>query len=221
MLEFFHSILHQVLSFFRKSKLFAFNVRVFVQKSCQHATRNVLPTAEAPPSCSKPHSKQIEMKSNYLMLPALTRSISTSYSITKNTTRKGCSTNQCICCNILTFCIPVTWICNGSKSRSALSGRVDLGARQVWGKLGNLLGLLSPAPSDISEFCACGELEASRCLLTCCHRVGEAGLKSTVSVSLRLVHKIMRAIGQVLWLFTCWTFEVSFVVCTDSFVGST
>ena len=35
---------------------------------------------------------------------------------------------------------------------TALSGRVDLGARQVWGKLGNLLGLLSPTPSDVSEF---------------------------------------------------------------------
>ena len=31
----------------------------------------------------------------------------------------------------------------------------------------------------------------------------------------------MRAIGQVLWLFNCWTFRVSFVVYTDSFVGST
>ena len=30
----------------------------------------------------------------------------------------------------------------------------------------------------------------------------------------------MRAICQVLWLFNCWTFQVSFVVCTDSFVGS-
>ena len=49
---------------------------------------------------------------------------------------------------------------------TALSGRVDLGARQVWGKLGNLLGLLSPAPSDVSEFCARGEPEASRCSLT-------------------------------------------------------
>ena len=37
---------------------------------------------------------------------------------------------------------------------TALSGRVDLGARQVWGKLGNLLGLLSPAPSDVSGPCA-------------------------------------------------------------------
>ena len=53
---------------------------------------------------------------------------------------------------------------------TALSGRVDLGARQVWGKLGNLLvGLLSPAPSDVSEVCTRGEPEASRCLLTCCH----------------------------------------------------
>ena len=52
---------------------------------------------------------------------------------------------------------------------TALSKRVDLGARRVWGRLGNLLGLLSPAPSDVSEFCACGEPEASRCLLTCCH----------------------------------------------------
>ena len=34
------------------------------------------------------------------------------------------------------------------------------------------------------------------------------------------VHEIMRAICQVLWLFNCWTFQVSFVVCTDSFVGS-
>ena len=105
---------------------------------------------------------------------------------------------------------------------TALSGRVDFGARRVWGKLGNLLGLLSPAPSDISEFCARGEPEASRCSLTsCCHRAGEVGLKSTVSVSLHLVHKIMRAICQVLWLFNCWTFQVSFVICTDSFVGST
>ena len=63
---------------------------------------------------------------------------------------------------------------------TALSGRVDLGARQVWGNLGNLLGLLSPAPSDVSEFCVRGEPEASRCSLTCCHRAGEAGLKSTV-----------------------------------------
>ena len=30
----------------------------------------------------------------------------------------------------------------------------------------------------------------------------------------------MRAIGQVLWLFDCWTFRVSFVIYTDSFVGS-
>ena len=49
---------------------------------------------------------------------------------------------------------------------TALSGRVSLGARQVWGKLGNLLGLLSPAPSDVSEFCASGEPEASRCSIT-------------------------------------------------------
>ena len=36
---------------------------------------------------------------------------------------------------------------------TALSGRVDLGAGyRVWGKLGNLLGLLSPAPCDVSEF---------------------------------------------------------------------
>ena len=35
---------------------------------------------------------------------------------------------------------------------TTLSGRVNLGARRVWGKLGNLLGLLSPAPSDVSEF---------------------------------------------------------------------
>ena len=63
-------------------------------------------------------------------------------------------------------------------------GGWTLGARQVWGKLGNLLGLLSPAPSDVSEFCARGEPEASRRLLTCCHRAGEAGLKSTVSISL-------------------------------------
>ena len=63
---------------------------------------------------------------------------------------------------------------------TALSERVDLEARRVWGKLGNLLGLLSPAPSDVSEFCACGEPEASQCSLTCCHRAGEAGLKSTV-----------------------------------------
>ena len=104
---------------------------------------------------------------------------------------------------------------------TALSGRVDLGTRQVWGKLGNLLGLLSPAPSDVSEFWARGEPEASRCSLTCCHRAGEAGLKSTVSILLRSVHEIMRAIGEVLWLFNCWTFRVSFVVCTDSFVGST
>ena len=46
-------------------------------------------------------------------------------------------------------------------------------------------------------------------------------LKSTVLISLRSVHKIMRVIDQVLWLFNCWTFRVSFVVCTDSFVGST
>ena len=88
---------------------------------------------------------------------------------------------------------------------TALSGRVDLGARRVWGKLGNLLGLLSPAPSDVSEFCTRGELEASQCSLTCCHRAGEAGL------SLRFgfrVHEIMRAIDQVLWLFNCWTFQV-------------
>ena len=59
---------------------------------------------------------------------------------------------------------------------TALSGRVVLGAsRRVWGKLGNLLGLLSPAPSDVSEFCVRGEPEASRCSLTCCHRAGEAG----------------------------------------------
>ena len=56
----------------------------------------------------------------------------------------------------------------------ALSGRVVLGARRVWGKLGNLLGLLSPAPSDVSEFWARGEPEASRHSLTCCHRAGEA-----------------------------------------------
>ena len=31
----------------------------------------------------------------------------------------------------------------------------------------------------------------------------------------------MRAIDQVLWLFNCWTFQVSFVVCSGSFVGST
>ena len=62
---------------------------------------------------------------------------------------------------------------------TALSGRMVLGARRVWGKLGNLLGLLSPAPSDVSEFCTCGEPKAS------------------------------------------WAFQVSFVVCTDSFVGST
>ena len=103
----------------------------------------------------------------------------------------------------------------------ALSGRVDLGARRVWGKLGNLLGLLSPAPSDISEFCAHGEPEASRCLLTCCQRAGEAGLKSMFLVSLGSVHEIMRAVCQVLWLFNCWTFQVSFVICTDFFVGST
>ena len=66
-----------------------------------------------------------------------------------------------------------------------------------------------------------GEPEASRRLLTCCHRAGEAGLKSMVSISLRSVHEIMRAIGQVLWLFNCWTFWVSFVVYTDSFVRST
>ena len=30
----------------------------------------------------------------------------------------------------------------------------------------------------------------------------------------------MRVICQVLWLFNCWTFQVSFVVCADSFVGS-
>ena len=41
---------------------------------------------------------------------------------------------------------------------TALSGRVDLGARRVWGKLGNILGLLSPTPSDVSEFCVHGEL---------------------------------------------------------------
>ena len=104
---------------------------------------------------------------------------------------------------------------------TALSGRVSLGARQVWGKQGNLLGLLSPAPSDVSEFCARGEPEASRCSLTSCHRAGEAGLKSTVLISLCSVHKIMRAIFQFLWLFNCWTFQVSFVICTDSFVGST
>ena len=119
------------------------------------------------------------------------------------------------------------WLAAGSIRKAdrlvtALSGRVDLGARRVWGKLGNLLGLLSPAPSsDISEFCARGEPEASRCLLTCCHRAGETGLKSTFLVSLRSVHEIMRAVCQVLWLFNCWTFQVSFVVCTDSFVGST
>ena len=33
-----------------------------------------------------------------------------------------------------------------------------------------------------------------------------------VLVSLRSVHEIMRAICQVLWLFNCWTFQVSFVV---------
>ena len=36
-------------------------------------------------------------------------------------------------------------------------------------------------------------------------------LKSTFLVLLRSVHKIMRAVCQVLWLFNCWTFEVSFV----------
>ena len=51
--------------------------------------------------------------------------------------------------------------------------------------------------------------------------MGCTPLKSTVWILLRLVHKIMRAIGQVLWLFNCWTFRVSFVVYTDSFVGST
>ena len=72
---------------------------------------------------------------------------------------------------------------------------LDLGARRVLGELGNLLGLLSPAPSDVtSEFCARGEPEASRCSLTCCHKAGEAGLKSTVLVSLCSVHEIMRAI---------------------------
>ena len=40
-------------------------------------------------------------------------------------------------------------------AKTALSGRVDLGARRVWGKLGNLLGLLSPAPSDVSVSFAC------------------------------------------------------------------
>ena len=78
-----------------------------------------------------------------------------------------------------------------------------------------------PTPSDVSEFCTCGEPEASRCLLTSCHRVGEAGLKSTVLISLRSVHKIMRVICQFLWLFNCWAFQVSFVICTDSFIGST
>ena len=50
--------------------------------------------------------------------------------------------------------------------------------------------------------------------------MGCTPLKSTVSVLLCSVHEIMRAIGQVLWLFNCWTFQVSFLVCTDSFVGS-
>ena len=49
------------------------------------------------------------------------------------------------------------------------------------------------------------------------HRAGEAGLKSMVSISLLSVHEIMRAISNVLWLFNCWTFQVSFVVCTNSF----
>ena len=51
--------------------------------------------------------------------------------------------------------------------------------------------------------------------------MGCTPLKSTVLVSLPSVHEIMRVISQVLWLFNCWTFQVSFVVCTDSFVGST
>ena len=71
---------------------------------------------------------------------------------------------------------------------TALSGRVDLGARQVWGKLGNLLGLLSPTPSDVSEFSVRGEPEASRCLLTCCHRAGEAGFVTTLLLASKLSH---------------------------------
>ena len=56
-------------------------------------------------------------------------------------------------------------ICFADRLVTALSGRVSLGARRVLGKLGNLLGLLSPAPSDVSEYCTRGEPEASRCLL--------------------------------------------------------
>ena len=31
----------------------------------------------------------------------------------------------------------------------------------------------------------------------------------------------MRSISCEFWQFNCWTFQVSFVVCTDSFVDST
>ena len=31
----------------------------------------------------------------------------------------------------------------------------------------------------------------------------------------------MRSISCKFWQFNCWTFQVSFVVCTDSFVDST
>ena len=37
----------------------------------------------------------------------------------------------------------------------------------------------------------------------------------------RSVHEIMRQIYQVLWRINCWTFLVSFVICTDFLVGYT
>ena len=37
----------------------------------------------------------------------------------------------------------------------------------------------------------------------------------------RSVHEIMRQIYQVLWRINCWTFQVSFVICTDFLVGYT
>ena len=44
---------------------------------------------------------------------------------------------------------------------------------------------------------------------------------ASIDASKFLVHEIMRAICRVLWLFNCWTFQVSLVICTDSFIRST
>ena len=81
-------------------------------------------------------------------------------------------------CPILSiYCICQAYmICFADRLVTALSGRVDLGARRVWGKLGNLLGLLSPAPSDVSEFCARG----SRRLHAACYSLVATGRERRV-----------------------------------------